>query len=166
MKIKITQSNFFLANAKAICLFLLLFLFTSCTSKEPAFSIKGDPAVTKDIVVNVEMLQNSGNRITTAYYHGKSYDIDNRDVLRYKIYVSYQSSYFYSVEIDNLHHKIKGTPINEIVIEKKNSEITAYYKPLQESENIAATALQPGSLFFRNSVGNAEKQKFTTFYKK
>jgi len=166
MKIKITQRYIFFANAKANCVFLL-FLFISCTPKEPAFSVKGDPAVTKDIIVNVEMLLNNENRITTAYYHGKSYDIDNRDVLRYKIYVSYKNSSFYSVEMDNLHHKIKGIPINEITIEKKNNEITASYKPLKESENVTATALQPDSLFFGNSVGKSvDKQKFTTFYKK
>lgn len=165
MEINTTYHNYFLNTAKASCLFLLLFLTVNCSNTEPPFSIKGDPAVTKDIIVNVETMHQDGNRINTAYYNGKSYDIDNQDALRYSIYVSYQNHYFYSFEMDNLHHKIKGEPTNEITIQKKEGIIMASYKPFKGNSTSAGNALKPADHFF-TAQNKAEKQKFTTYYKK
>lgn len=165
MEIKTTQHYYFLNTAKVSCLFLLLFLTVNCSNTEPPFSIKGDPAITKDIIVNVETMHQDGNRINTAYYNGNSYDIDNQDVLRYSIYVSYQNHYFYSFEMDNLHHKIKGESINEITIQKKEGIIMASYKPFKGNDTSTENALKPADLFF-TTQNKAVKQKFTTYYKK
>lgn len=165
MEIKAKQHNYFLTTAKASCLFLLLFLTVNCNNIEPRFTVKGDPAITKDIIVNVETMHQDGNRINTAYYNGKSYDIDNQDALRYTIYVSYQNLYFYSFEMDNLHHKIKGEPINEITIQKKGGTIMASYKPFQGNDKNTENALKPTDLFF-TTQNKAIKQKFITYYKK
>ena len=165
MEINTTLPYYFLKTAKASFLFLLLFLTVNCSNNEPAFTIKGNPAITKDIIVNVETMYQDGNRINTAYYNGKSYNIDNQNALRYSIYVSYQNRYFYSFEMDNLHYKIKGEPINEITVEEKDGAIMASYKPFKESDKSTATALKPADLFF-TSQNKAEKEKFTTYYNK
>lgn len=165
MEIKAKHHNYFLTTAKASCMFLLLFLTVNCSNTEPPFSVKGDPAITKDIIVNVETMHQDGNRINTAYYNGKSYDIDNQDALRYTIYVSYKKLYFYSFEMDNLHHKIKGEPINEITIQKKEGTIMASYKPFKGNDNSIENALKPADLFFTTQNKDI-KQKFITYYKK
>lgn len=142
---------------------LLLLIFTAnCSKKEPEFTVKGPPSVTKDIKVNIEMMKDHGTTIATAYYKGKSYEIDNEDVLRYKIYLSYQDKYFNSIEMDNLHYKLKGTPINEIIIVKKDNRVMATYRGNKEI-NSAGIVLLPENIFFGQE---AEKQKFSAFYKK
>lgn len=165
MEIKTILHHFFLKTAKATSVFLLLFMTVNCSNPEPAFKVKGNPAITKDIIVNIETMQQDGNRINTAYYNGKSYDIDNQNALRYSIYVSYKNSFFYSLEMDNLHYKIKGEPINEIIIEKKDGAIMASYKPFKESDKSTVTALKPADVFF-TSQNKVEKEKFTTYYNK
>jgi len=165
MEIKTTLHNYFLNTAKASCLFLLVFLTVNCSSTEPVFTVEGDPAITKDIIVNVETMHQDGNRIYTAHYNGKSYEINNENALRYHIYVSYQNQYFCSFEMDNLHHKIKGHPINKITIEKKEGVIMASYKPFKENNKNTETALKSENVFF-TAQNKAEKQKFTTYYNK
>lgn len=135
---------------------------------EPAFTVKGDAAITKDVKVNVEMVKDDGTSIATAYYNGENHDIDNQGALRYKIYVSYKNSYFYVTEADNLHGKIKGEPINEIVIAKKDDAVIALYRPLKDSNAAGGTILQPANTFFEDVPQEnieKEKQKFSTLYK-
>lgn len=165
MEINTTLPYYFLKSVKTSFLFLLLFLTVNCSNTEPAFTVKGNPAITKDIIVNVEIMHQDGNRISTAYYNGKSYEINNQDALRYSIYVSYQNRYFYSFKMDNLHYKIKGEPINEITIEEKDGAIMASYKPFKGSDKNTETALKPANLFFTTHK-KAEKEKFTTHYNK
>ncbi|RUT72191.1 hypothetical protein D0817_00810 [Flavobacterium cupreum] len=167
MEIKVTRSarSFFSIRTNAGIL-LLLFLTVNCTRREPAFTVKGDPAVTKDIKVNVEAIRDEGKTISTVYYNGRSYEFDNQNVLRYAIYVSYKDSFFYSTAFDNLHDRIKGSPLNEIVITKKEGIIHALYRPLKESDTVGGTPLQPSRLYFTNSPDkDTKKQKFTNFYK-
>ncbi|MCD0467208.1 hypothetical protein [Flavobacterium sp. ENC] len=167
MEIKITRSarSFFSIKTKT-GLLLLLFLTVNCTGREPAFTIKGDPSLTKEIKVNVEVIRDKGKTISTVYCNGVSYEFDNQNVLRYVIYVSYKNSFFYSVAFDNLHGKIKGEPLNEIVITKKEGYISGLYRPLKESDTVGGTPLQPSSLFFSNTVHrDKQKEKFTGFYK-
>lgn len=165
MEIKIIQHHYLLNIVKVSGLFLLLFLTVNCSNTEPRFTVKGDPAITKDLIVNVETMYQNGNRINTVYYNGKSYDIDNQDALRYRIYMCYQNRYFYSFEMDNLHHKIKGEPLNEITIQKKEATIVASYKPFKGDDNSKENALEPAELFF-TAQNKAIKQKFISFYKK
>ena len=135
---------------------------------EPAFTVKGDTAITKDVKVNVEMIKDDGTSIATAYYNGEQYDIDNQGTLRYKIYVSYKNSYFYVTEADNLHGKIKGEPINEIVVVRKDDAVMALYRPLKDSNTTGGTILEPGNTFFEDVTQEnieKEKQKFSTLYK-
>jgi hypothetical protein len=95
-----------------------------------------------------------------------NYEFDNQDVLRYVIDVSYKNSLFYSAAFDNLHGKIKGEPLNDIVITKKEGHISALYRPLKESDTVGGIPLQPSRLFFTHTVHkDAEKEKFFVFYK-
>lgn len=160
-----STSNFCLIKAAGIL--LLLFLTINCSQKEPNFTVKGSSSVTKDIKVNIEMFKDNGTTITSAYYNGKSYNIDIADVLRYKIYVSYQNKYFCSIEMDNLHHKLKGKPVNEIVFVKKSNLVTALYIGNEGNGKSKGTVLLPADIFFANVHGQtAEKQKFIAFYNK
>ncbi len=144
---------------------IVLFLTVNCSEKEPDFIIKGNPIVTKDIKVNIEMFKENGKRISTAYYDGKSYAIDNSNVMRYKIYVSYQNKYFGNIEMDNLHQKLKGKAVNEIVLVKKNDVITAFYLGISEKEINTGIELLPSDNFFADErTQTVEKQKFTAFY--
>jgi hypothetical protein len=115
-------------------------LANSCTNPEPPFSVRGDMMITKDIKVNIEMIKDTSTAINTAYYNGKSYDIDNEKVIRYIIYISYKTSFFYHSQVDNLHRKVKGAPINEILITKKDGVISTLYRPLKESATSGGTA--------------------------
>ena len=141
-------------------IFLLLFSAINCTNNtEPAFTVRGDTAVMKDLIVNIEMLKDNGTFMATTYYDGKNYDINNQGVIRYTIYVSYKNRFFYKTEMDNLHYKFTGEPINEIIIQKKDSAITASYRPLKKRATITGTTLQA------NVPHEAiEKQKFTGLY--
>jgi hypothetical protein len=148
---------------------LLLFITINCTNMEPAFTVKGDPAITKDVKVNVEMIKDDGTNIATVFYNGDSYEIDNEGALRYTIYVSYKNNFYYVSETDNLHGKIKGEPINEIIIAKKDDAIVALYRPMNESDTVGGTILEPANTFFADLPQEAiekQKQKFTTLYKK
>ena len=165
MKIEHTKS-LFRRTRKIACIFLLCFLTINCTRKEPAFTVKGDESITKDIKVNVEVITENGTTLATAFYNGKSYDIENQNALRYKIYVSYKNRFFYSIEADNLHGKVKGEPINEIVIATKQDSVTVLYKPLKESTNTDGKIMKPANVFFANTnQENTEKPKFTSLYK-
>ncbi|PXY43311.1 hypothetical protein [Flavobacterium hydrophilum] len=164
MKKRIKSYSCFLSFAIKTTGILLLLVFTAnCSKKEPEFTVKGPPSITKDIKVNIEMIKDHRITIVTAYYKGKSYEIDNQDVLRYKIYLSYQDKYFNSIETDNLHYKLKGKPINEITIVKKGNTVIATYIGNKEISNGAGIVLIPENIFFGQAV---EKQKFITFYKK
>lgn len=135
---------------------------------EPAFTVKGDSAITKDIKVNVEMIKEDGKTIATAYYNGESYNIDNEGTLYYSIYISYKNNLYYVSEADNLHGKIKGEPINEIVISKKDDAILALYRPLMNSVAAGGVVLEPATSFFEDvpaEEAEITKQKFTTLYK-
>lgn len=66
-----------------------LFLIVNCFEKELNFIVKGNLFVIKDIKINIEMFKDSGIIIVIVYYNGKSYIINNVDVLCYKIYVLY-----------------------------------------------------------------------------
>lgn len=135
---------------------------------EPAFTVKGDSAITKDIKVNVEMMKEDGTTIATAYYNGESFTIDNEGVLYYYIYISYKNTFYYVSETDNLHGKIKGEPINEIVISRKDDAILALYRPLMSSAAAGGVVLQPAASFFKDipaEEAEMKKQKFTTLYK-
>lgn len=168
MKTNTNQSGiFYSCTIKMAGMLLLLFLTVNCSEKEPNFTVKGNPSVTKDIKINIEMFKDSGTTIATAYYNGKSYTINNADVLRYKIYVSYQNKYFCHIEMDNLHHKLKGKPVNEIVFIKKNNVITAFYIGNIGNRKSTEITLLPADIFFENKTMQIEeKQKFTTFYNK
>ena len=148
------------------CTVLFMVFAASCTTPEPPFIIKGDATITKDIKVNIEMLKDASTTINTAYYNGKSYDIENQQVMRYIIYVSYKNHLFYHSEVDNLHGEVKGKPINEILITKKGDSISLLYRPLKESTMSGGTVLQPSKVFFmepsRQALG---KQKFMNLYK-
>ncbi len=144
---------------------ILAILAISCMYKEPNFTIKGDAALIKNIKVNVEMMRDGGTKLATAYYNGNSYTFDNTNVLRYKIYVSYQDKYFNTIEMDNLHSKIKGKSINEITIRKKGSKITVSYKGIEESSGSADKELIADKVFFEAEDIKKEKEKFTGFYK-
>lgn len=168
MEIKVTRSagSFFSVTTRITGVLLLLFLTVNCTGREPAFTVKGDPSVIKDIKVNVEMISGKGKTISTVYYNGRTYESDNHDAFHYIIYVSYKNSFFGSVAADNLHGKIKGDPLNEIVITKKEGKLTALYRPLKESDTVGGTILKPSHLFFVDRPDkNIDKQKFTAFYK-
>jgi hypothetical protein len=144
---------------------LVMILATSCSNKEPAFTVSGDAAVIKDIKVNVISLTDKDITMSTAYYNGKSYEIENQDAIRYVIYVSYKDLFFYKTEMDNLHGEIKGEPINEILISKKDGLVTALYRPLETSDSVGGTILQPSHVFFSNIAEQAsEKRKFTALY--
>lgn len=146
---------------------ILLFLTVNCSEKEPNFTVKGNSSITKDIKINIEMFKDTSKTITTAYYDGQSYDIDNAGVLRYKIYVSYQNKYFCTIEMDNLHHKLKGKPVNEIVFLSKNDVVTALYIGNIGNTKSTGTNLLPADIFFKDKTEQtAEKQKFIAFYNK
>jgi hypothetical protein len=135
---------------------------------EPAFIVKGDSAITKDIKINVEMIKDDGTTIATAYYNGESYNIDNEGTLYYSIYISYKNNLYYVSETDNLHGKIKGEPINEIIISKKDDAVLALYRPLMSSAAAGGVVLQPAASFFEDipaEEAEIKKQKFTTLYK-
>jgi len=150
---------------KITCVFLILLLLVSCTYKEPPFIVTGDEDITKNIKVNIEMIKDSGTVIATAFYKGKSYQVDNQGVLRYTIYVSYKDHYFCRIEMDNLHDRIKGKPVNEIIISKKAGSITVQYNSLAEHCTIEGNVLLPSDIFFKNLEGQALiKQKFIAFY--
>ncbi len=141
-------------------------LFASCTTEEPAFVVKGDNLLKKDVKVNVELLKDDGTTMATAFFKGKSYEIPNQRTLRYVIYVSYKDSLFYKFEFDNLHSKIKGEPINEITIAKKDAAVMVWYKPLKQSSPTNGIILKPWNLFVGDvSHTSNEKDKFTAFYK-
>jgi len=168
MKRKPTRYNqyFFSLARKSACVFLLFFLTISCTDKEPDFTIKGDEAITKDLKVNVAIMKDKELAMATVFYNGESYKVNNEGTLRYTIYVSYKDSLFYKVETDNLHGKIKGEPINEIRIERKNDSITVLYRPLMESKTTGGIPLKPLDVLYENVKEKAiEKPKFTTLYK-
>lgn len=168
MRKRIKAYSYFLKFIIKTTGILLLLVFTvNCSKKEPDFTLKGASSVTKDIKVNIEMIKDEGTTIATAYYKGKSYTVDNEGVLRYRIYLSYQDKYFNSIEMDNLHYKLKGEPINEITIMKKGNTILAAYRGSQEIKNEADIALLPENIFFKQAdIQAVEKQKFITFYKK
>ena len=164
MKTKLTPYNsiFILRN---VVFFMILFFIISCENKEPKFTVKGDPAITKDIKVNIEIIDDSSAAMATVFYDGAGFECDNQNALRYKIYVSYKNSFFYSTEMDNLHGKIKGKSIYEIVISKSKNEVTALYRPLKESDTVGGIVLQPLNIFFKDvSQEILEKRKFTEFY--
>jgi len=149
-----------------ICIFLLLFLSIKCTVKEPDFTVKGDETIIKDVQINVEVIKQNELIMTTAFYKGKSYKIDNEKALRYKIYVSYKNHVFYRFKTDNLHGKIKGESINQIIIGKKQDSVAVLYRPLNESDTDGGKTLQPLDVLFSNIKEKAiEKSKFTTLYK-
>ncbi len=149
-----------------ICIFLLLFLSVKCTKKEPDFNVRGDDTIIKDIQVNVEVMKQNELLMATAFYKGKSYKINNEKALRYKIYVSYKNRVFYRFETDNLHEKIKGESINQIIIGKKQDSVTVLYRPLNESDTDGGKTLQPLDVLCSNVKERAiEKSKFTTLYK-
>lgn len=134
--------------------------------KEPVFIVTGNAGITKDIKINIEIIKDNETVISTVYYNGKSYDIDNYNSIRYIIYMSYKDSFFFRLEMDNLHGKIKGEPMNEIVIEKKDGLLKALYRPLKESDTIgASTSLLSNAFFADVHPKDIEKQKFTTFYR-
>ena len=92
---EINFANLLNISAKIASAFFILFLTVSCTYKEPPFSLMGDQAITKDIKVNIEMVKDNGSTVmATAFYNGKSYNINNQGVLHYIIYVSYKNQYF------------------------------------------------------------------------
>lgn len=166
INIKLHAQYLFRTAGMLTCILQLLFVTIACTDKEPAFTVKGDKAITKEIKVNVEVIKENGTTLTTVFYNGESFKIDNQQALRYKIYVSYKDSFFYSTEADNLHGKIKGKTLNEIVIEKKDGSVTALYRPLEESGTVGARNLEPSDIFFDNiNQATKEKEKFTGFYK-
>ncbi|MFW0715009.1 hypothetical protein [Pedobacter sp. N23S346] len=145
---------------------ILLMLYTGCKYKEPQFTVSGNAILTKDLKVNVEILKHDSTLIATTYYNGQSYEIENDGTLRYVIYISYKDSLFYKCEFDNLHGEMKGKPINEIIIIKKDGSIWSLYKPLEESSDIDYNALQPWSIFVEKiQHKDIEKEKFTTFYR-
>lgn len=140
-------------------------LFASCKNNEPAFVIRGDKMLTKDLKVNVEALKHDSSIITTTFYKGKRYEIPNQGTLRYAIYVSYKDSLFYKCEFDNLHGEMKGEPINEITIEKKDEAIVGSYRPLKESAANNGNILRPWNIFITDVTHAVnEKEKFTAFY--
>ena len=162
----IKRNKSFLILRMTICILLLVFVLTECTYEEPDFTVKGDKSITKDIKVNVTIIKEKNTIMTTAFYNGKSYDIDNHDALRYQIYVSYKNQFFYKIEADNLHEKVKGEPLNEIVIAKKGDSLTALYRPLKESDSLNGKTMQASSIFFSTAnQEKAEKPKFTSLYK-
>lgn len=164
MEIKRTRS--FLLLRMTACTLLLFLVLTDCTNKEPDFTVEGDKAITKDVKINVAVIKQDSTIMATAFYNGKRYDFDNQNALRYKIYVSYKDQFFYSIEADNLHGKIKGEPINEIVILKKKDVLTAIYRPLKESDSVGGKIMKPSHLFFANATQEEdEKRKYISLYK-
>ena len=122
--------------------------------------------VTKDVKVNVEIYKQDSTIMATTFYKGESYKIHNQATLRYAIYVSYKDSLFYKWEFDNLHGEMKGKPINEIIVNKKDDTIIALYRPLKESSPKSSTILLPWNIFAAEVPGRAiEKEKFTSFYR-
>lgn len=141
-------------------------LSASCKIKEPSFMIKGDKWITKDLKVNVELLKQDSAMMATTYYNGKSYEIKNQSTLRYVIYVSFKDSLFYQYEMDNLHGEVKGEPINEITVKKKDSKILVLYKSIKGRTDYDDMALQPWNIFIEKAQHtDTEKEKFTAFYK-
>jgi hypothetical protein len=152
-------------DLKRAAVLLITVFAASCTHPEPPFTVSGDAMITKDIKVNIEMIKDKVTTIKTVYNNGRRYDIKNQHVLRYIIYVSYKNLLFYRSEVDNLHGKAKGTPINEILITKKDESISALYRPLKESTIAGGTVLQPSKTFFMDSSPQAlAKEKFVTLY--
>jgi hypothetical protein len=136
-------------DLKRAAVLLITVFAASCTHPEPPFTVSGDAMITKDIKVNIEMIKDKVTTIKTVYNNGRRYDIKNQHVLRYIIYVSYKNLLFYRSEVDNLHGKAKGTPINEILITKKDESISALYRPLKESvttvKNLFYGLVPPGA---------------------
>ncbi|MBE9600745.1 hypothetical protein [Pedobacter sp. MC2016-24] len=141
-------------------------LLSSCTTEEPAFVVKGDSVLKKDVKVNVELLKDDGTTMATTFFKGKRYEIPNQRTLRYAIYVSYKDSLFYKFEFDNLHGGIKGEPINEITIAEADAALMVWYKPLKQSSPTSGQILLPWNVLV-DEVGytSTEKDKFTVFYK-
>ncbi|EDM37927.1 hypothetical protein PBAL39_15919 [Pedobacter sp. BAL39] len=141
-------------------------LLSSCRTEEPAFVVKGDSVLKKDVKVNVELLKDDGTTMATTFFKGKSYKIPNQRTLRYAIYVSYKDSLFYKFEFDNLHGDIKGDPINEVTIAKEGAALKVWYKPLKQSSPASGMILLPRHMLV-DGVGQAstDKDKFTGFYK-
>lgn len=165
LMMEINARKHIITMAKILTVFLFLLLTVSCTYKEPSFVVTGDEAITKNIKVNVEMIKDNGTVIATTFYKGKSYEVDNQGVLRYSIYVSYKDHFFYRIEMDNLHDRIKGEPVNEIIISEKNGSITIQYKSLMQQDSAESYALLPSDIFFKNlNELSLIKQKFTAFY--
>ena len=144
---------------------MLLILFASCSHQETDFLVKGDSALLKDVKVNIEMIRDKQTKIATVFYNGSSYAVANDDVLRYKIYMSYQDKYFNTIEMDNLHDKIKGKPLNEITVVKKDNKIMVSYKGIEESSGSESKELLVDEVFFASNDVQEQKQKFIDFYK-
>lgn len=147
---------------KLSCALLLLTSMMACSNHEPPFVLKGDPALTQDIKVNIELIKDTSSTMATAYYNGKSYALDNQNVLRYVIYISYKDSLFYRAEMDNLHGKVSGEVRNEILITRKGDAVMATYNPFQTDTPNAAGALLPASLFFVNAIQKAAEKDWYT----
>ncbi|TCD00528.1 hypothetical protein [Pedobacter psychroterrae] len=152
----------------AVKVFLLFFLVVpiGCKNNEPAFVVKGHKMVIKDVKVNVELLKQDSIAIATVYYDGKPYEILNQGTLRYMIYVSYRNQLFHKFEVDNLHGKVKGQPVNEIIF-KRNDDgaILVAYRAFTENVDTAATALRPWNKFAAgHDTTTFNKEKFIAFY--
>jgi len=164
--IRFVHSTILILGKIAKLIFILV-LTISCKNTEPAFIVRGDKMVTKDVKVNIVMLKDKSTTIATTYYNGKSYEIKNQGTLRYLIYVSYQDSLFYKFEMDNLHGEVKGEPLNEIIIRRKeDGAIWVAYRALKENYDAVGTALEPWNKLVSEQLYIAvAKEKFTAFYK-
>ncbi|WP_316797270.1 hypothetical protein [Pedobacter agri] len=152
--------------AKTAKVLIAIIAFASCKSIEPAFNIKGDRELLKDVKINVEMLKDDTSTIETTFFKGKIINIDNQNTLRYALYVSYKDSVFYKLSFDNLHHEVKGEPINEIIVNKQGEALMVWYKPLEKGSIPAGNILMPWSIFIAGLADKAiAKDKFINFYR-
>lgn len=141
-------------------------LLASCKTEEPAFVLRGDSVLKKDVKVNVELLKDDGATMATTFFKGQSYEVPNQRTLRYAIYVSYRDSLFYKFEFDNLHGEIAGEPLNELTIAKKDAALMVWYKPLKQDSRPDGIILLTWKMFVDEvNHKTTEKDKFTSFYK-
>jgi len=155
-----------LASIRIAKVIISIIAFTACKTSEPAFRVKGDKMLLKDIKINVATLNPDSSTIATACYKGKMYDINNKSALRYVIYVSYKDSLFYKIEFDNLHHEMKAEALNEIIVGKTGNAVVVWYKPLKESTISGGHSLLPWNIFVDEVADNTiAKDKFTVFYR-
>jgi hypothetical protein len=147
----------------------IVIIFNNCNNKmEPQFKIFGDNKILAKMKINIEMIKD-GNivEMKSLLFYGNIYDINNKNVLRYHIYFSYNDSLIGNLEFDNFHGKIKGTPRNDIYIRQGDSLYVSYVGIAELEDKKQEKPLISRNVYFESQSHFKEETdliKFTKLY--